>query len=65
MNWTQVKGKWDQVQGEFKTKWGKLTDDDLMAAEGRRDVLVGKIKERYGLKREEAETNVDEFISSL
>jgi uncharacterized protein YjbJ (UPF0337 family) len=65
MNWKQVEGKWDQVRGNIKSRWGKLTDDDLKAAQGRRDALVGKIKERYGMRKEEAEANVDEFIESL
>ena len=65
MNWTQVEGKWDQVKGNIKSHWGKLTDDDLKAAHGRRDVLIGKVKERYGMRKEEAEANVDEFIAKL
>lgn len=62
MNWDQVEGKWDQVKGRIKQKWGKLTDDDLTFAKGRRDELVGKIQERTGDAREVVEKDVDDLI---
>jgi uncharacterized protein YjbJ (UPF0337 family) len=65
MNWDQVEGKWEQVKGSIKQKWGKLTDDDLTMAKGRRDQLVGKLQERYGDKRENVERDVDELIRGL
>lgn len=65
MNWDQVEGKWEQVKGRIKQKWGKLTDDDLTMAKGRRDQLVGKLQERYGDKRENVERDVDELIKGL
>lgn len=55
MNWDQVKGQWKQVTGQVKSEWGKLTDDDLAVVAGHRDQLAGKIQERYGLAKEEAE----------
>ncbi|MGC1906807.1 MAG: CsbD family protein [Candidatus Acidiferrum sp.] len=61
MNWDQVEGKWKQASGKVKEKWGKLTDDDLQRASGKRDQLVGRIQERYGVAKEEAERQVDEF----
>lgn len=61
MNWDQVKGKWKQVTGSAKSKWGELTDDDLTQIGGERDKLVGKIQERYGLGKEEAEKQVDDW----
>jgi uncharacterized protein YjbJ (UPF0337 family) len=64
MNWDQLEGKWKQVRGAVKEKWGKLTDDDLQAIGGRRDQLIGKIQERYGLAREEATTRVEEWIKT-
>ena len=60
MNWDEIKGKWSQVQGHAKKRWAKLTDDDLLAVEGNKDVLVGKIQERYGITKEEAERQIDE-----
>jgi len=58
MNWDQVGGKWNQVKGSVKEKWGKLTDDDLKVIDGKRDRLVGKIQERYGITKENAEDQV-------
>ena len=58
MNWDTVAGNWKQVKGKVKEQWGKLTDDDLLEIEGRRDQLVGKIQSRYGITKEEAEAQV-------
>lgn len=63
MNWDIIKGNWKQVTGEAKSQWGKLTDDDLQHAAGERDKLVGKIQERYGVAKDEAERQVDDFAS--
>lgn len=65
MNWEQVQGQWKQLRGKLKMKWGKLTDDDLDFIAGQKDVLVGKIQERYGLKKEEAMRQVEEWNSTL
>jgi uncharacterized protein YjbJ (UPF0337 family) len=62
MNWDQAEGKWKQVKGSLKEKWGKLTNDDLDLIAGKRDKLVGKLQERYGIAREEAEKQSDEWI---
>lgn len=62
MNNDQIAGKWKQLKGEAKIMWGKLTDDDLDIAEGHKDKLAGKIQERYGKTREEAETEVCRFF---
>ena len=55
MNTDQMKGNWKQFVGKAKENWGKLTDSDWQVIEGKRDQLVGRIQERYGLAREEAE----------
>jgi uncharacterized protein YjbJ (UPF0337 family) len=65
MNWDQAKGKWKQITGEARTRWGKLTDDDLHTIGGERDKLVGRIQERYGIAKEQAEREVDEWHKSL
>ncbi|MBO6940806.1 MAG: CsbD family protein [Deltaproteobacteria bacterium] len=65
MNWEQVNGNWEQVKGALRQKWGKLTDDDLETAAGSRQRLVGKIQERYGDAKEEAQQKIDRFIDSL
>jgi uncharacterized protein YjbJ (UPF0337 family) len=62
MNQDVLKGKWRQLQGEVKTRWGKLTDDDLTSIEGSFDKLVGKIQERYGWARDRAQKEVDDFL---
>jgi len=59
--WNQVKGNWKQVKGEAQKQWGKLTDDDLDQIQGERDKLIGRIQERYGEAREDAERRVDEW----
>jgi len=64
MNWEQIKGQWNQMTGDMKRHWGKLTDDDLQVVEGDRERLVGKIQERYGVAKEEAEKQVDDWLSS-
>jgi uncharacterized protein YjbJ (UPF0337 family) len=61
MNWDQIAGNWKQFTGKAKQKWGKLTDSDWTRAEGKRDELVGRIQERYGCAKEEAERQVADF----
>jgi uncharacterized protein YjbJ (UPF0337 family) len=61
MNKDQMAGKWKQVKGKLKEQWGKLTDDDLTMLEGSSEKLIGKVQERYGIAREEAERQVREF----
>ncbi|MFE7063787.1 CsbD family protein [Sutcliffiella sp. NPDC057660] len=61
MNQATMKGKWNQMKGEAKKKWGNLTDDDLQQVEGDHDKLVGKIQERYGKSKEEAEREVNDW----
>ena len=65
MNWTEIRGKWKQLTGDAKRRWGKFTDDDLAVADGDRERLVGKIQERYGVAKDEAERQVDDWLSSL
>lgn len=61
MNWDQMAGKWNQAKGSIKERWGKLTDDDLTLINGKRDQLVGKIQERYGITKEKAEQEVNQW----
>jgi uncharacterized protein YjbJ (UPF0337 family) len=61
MNTTEIKGNWKQFVGKAKEKWGLLTDDDWKVIEGRRDQLLGKIQQRYGIAREEAERQLTEL----
>jgi uncharacterized protein YjbJ (UPF0337 family) len=61
MNWDQIEGKWKQLRGEMKEKWGRLTDDELDVIAGNRDKLLGKIQEKHGLSREQAERELEEW----
>jgi uncharacterized protein YjbJ (UPF0337 family) len=61
MNWDQIKGNWKQVTGNVKQQWGKLTDSDLTLVAGHRDQLAGKIQERYGIAKEEAEKQLSSW----
>jgi len=61
MNSDQLKDKWKQMKGSVKERWGKLTDDDLDVIDGKHDQLVGKIQERYGIAKDAAQKQVDEW----
>jgi uncharacterized protein YjbJ (UPF0337 family) len=61
MNISIFAGNWKQLRGKIREQWGRLTDDDLEVAAGKRDQIVGRIQERYGLAREEAERQMQEF----
>ena len=65
MNWDKIAGQWKQIGSQVKAKWAKLTDDDLMAISARKDALIGKIQERYGIMRDEAERQVDEWLARM
>jgi uncharacterized protein YjbJ (UPF0337 family) len=61
MNKDQAAGQWKQLKGKVKEEWGKLTDDDMTVLEGNQDRLIGRIQERYGIAKEEAERQVRDF----
>ena len=61
MNWDVVEGNWNQVKGKVKQQWGRLTNDQLDMVSGRRDQLIGKIQECYGIARDEAERQVTDW----
>lgn len=63
MNKDEAGGNWKQLKGKFKEKWGKLTDDDMTVVEGKRDQLVGKIQERYGYGKDQAEKELSDWES--
>lgn len=65
MNSDQLEGKWKQMKGSVKEKWGKLTDDDLDIIAGKQDQLAGKIQERYGISKEEAEKQIREWSNTV
>jgi uncharacterized protein YjbJ (UPF0337 family) len=59
MNWDQIAGNWTQFKGYVKEKWGKLTDDDLNVIAGKKDQILGRLQERYGYSKEQAEKEID------
>jgi len=63
MNWDRIEGNWKQFRGKAQQQWGKLTDDDMDYVEGRRDELAGKIQERYGIERDEADRQIDDWLN--
>ena len=65
MNWDQISGQWKQYKGKAREKWGKLTDDEFDVINGKREQLVGKLQERYGLEKDRAEKEVDDWVKSF
>lgn len=62
MNTDIIAGKWEQVKGTIKEKWGKLTDQDLTTIGGKKDQLAGKLREHYGYTKDEAEKEINNFF---
>ena len=65
MNWDRVEGNWKQFGGKAREKWGKLTDDDWQVVAGKRDQLIGRIQERYGVAKDHASREADNWMESL
>jgi uncharacterized protein YjbJ (UPF0337 family) len=64
MDWDRVQGSWKQLEGKVKAKWGKLTDNDLTAINGRREELEGKLQQLYGLQKDQVRKEVDAWFAS-
>ncbi|PAU96853.1 CsbD family protein [Paracoccus salipaludis] len=62
MNWDIIQGKWDQLKGSVKQEWGELTDDEVTQINGDRDRLSGKLQERYGWAKADAEEKMNDFL---
>ncbi|MFM9873893.1 MAG: CsbD family protein [Fimbriimonadaceae bacterium] len=63
MNHEQIEGKWNQLKGSFREKWGDITDDQLEKAAGKKDKLTGLLQEQYGMSKEKAELAIDNWHS--
>lgn len=61
MNWDQLKGDWKRFKGQVREKWGDLTDDELEVLRGKRDQFEGLLQKKYGIAKEEAKRQLDEF----
>ncbi len=64
MNWDLIEGNWKEFKGKVRSKWGKLTDSDLDTIGGKKDALLGRLQQHYGLKKDEAERELDAFVNS-
>jgi uncharacterized protein YjbJ (UPF0337 family) len=64
MNSDILKGQWTQLKGHLQTQWGKLTNDDIDQIEGNLDILTGRLQERYGKSREEAERDIEAWLEA-
>lgn len=62
MNQDILQGKWEQLKGKVRAQWGKLTDDDVEKVGGKKDNLVGRLRERYGYGKDDAEREVDDWV---
>lgn len=60
-----ISGKWKQYTGEMKKQWGKLTDDELLQIKGEREILAGKLQEKYGIAKDEANKQIDDWAEKL
>jgi uncharacterized protein YjbJ (UPF0337 family) len=65
MNWDRIEGNWKQMTGKVKEGWGKLTENDITTIAGKRDQLVGRIQERYGIAKDEADRQVKDWESRM
>jgi uncharacterized protein YjbJ (UPF0337 family) len=65
MNWDRIEGNWKQIAGKAREKWGKLTDDDIEKVGGKKDQLIGRIQERYGIAKDEADRQADEWAKAM
>ena len=65
MNWDTIAGKWKEIGGQLRTKWGKLTDDDLAQINGSREQLEGKLQARYGYAKDQVKKDVDDWLGRM
>jgi uncharacterized protein YjbJ (UPF0337 family) len=65
MNWDQISGNWKEFKGKVRSKWAKLTDDDLENIAGKKDALLGRLQHRYGFHKERAEKEIDSFLDEI
>lgn len=65
MAWDRIERRWKQLTSVLKSRWRKLTDDDLNVISGKKDALIGRIQERYGIAKDEAQSQVARWYSSV
>jgi uncharacterized protein YjbJ (UPF0337 family) len=62
MNWDEIEGNWKKFKGDIKERWGRLTDDDLDIIQGQREKLTGELQRKYGIAKEEAKEEIEDFL---
>jgi uncharacterized protein YjbJ (UPF0337 family) len=65
MDWDRIEGSWKEFKGKAKQQWGKLTDDDIDVIDGRRDELEGRLQQQYGYAKDQARTEVDNWLNRM
>jgi uncharacterized protein YjbJ (UPF0337 family) len=65
MNWDRIEAKWHQLHGDIKSQWTKLTDDDVKLVAGKKEKLIGKLQEYYGIVKEDAEKQIDKWAAKM
>ncbi len=65
MNWEQIEGRWREIKGRIRQKWGQMTDDEFEKIAGKKDELLGWLQNKYGYSKEQAEKEIDEFGRSF
>jgi uncharacterized protein YjbJ (UPF0337 family) len=65
MNWDIIQGKWKQMTGSVKERWGEITDSEITETQGKRDQLEGLIQLKYGLTQQAAADQINEWASKL
>jgi len=65
MNWDRIEGNWMEFKGKAKQNWGKLTDDDVNVIEGKRQELAGRLQQRYGYAKDQAEKEIDSWLKTV
>ena len=65
MNWDHVSGNWKELKGKVRAKWAKLTDDDLEYIAGKKDMLLGRLQQRYGYQKDRAQAELDTFLEQI
>lgn len=66
MDWDDyIMGNWHELAGKIKIQWAKITDDEMLEIEGKREALCAKLQKHYGHSKEEAEEHIDDFLASI
>jgi uncharacterized protein YjbJ (UPF0337 family) len=65
MNWDRIEGNWKEFQGKVQKQWGKLTNDDLDVVKGKRTELAGRLQQRYGYGKDQADREIDAWLKDV